>query len=69
MRGTRGIDVRDGTCGLCCDHTHSEGILTARTASAEPKLDGCRLLANYRTEQGMGLGGDPCDPLTWLYWG
>ena len=69
IRGTRGIDVRDGTGDLCCDYMHSEGILTARTASTEPKLDGCRLLANYRTEQEMGLGADPCDPLTWLYWG
>jgi hypothetical protein len=68
MRATHGFDLRESGGDRCCAYMHSEGIMTARTTSKDPRFDGCRLIANYRTRQEMGPDADPCDPRVWLYW-
>ena len=69
MRATHGFDIHLDNANACCAYMHSEGIMLARTQSENPRLDGCRLMANYRTTQEIGSASDPCYPLSWTYWG
>jgi hypothetical protein len=69
MRATHGFDIHESSDQLCCEYMHSEGLMLATTKSEAEHLNGCRLIANYRTTQEMGPESDPCDPLVWLYWG
>ena len=69
MHATHGLDIHLNSNQLCCEYMHSEGLMMATSKSGDPRFDGCRFIANYRTTQEMGPETDPCDPMAWLYWG